>query len=370
MEEAGTSRSTGLRRELEELYKFHKQERLEVIGAEVRRAPLFARPLSALAANDNALLSTVEERELEGIGSSCIVQCFPELLKLPGWEEAMSKLERNAVVEIEGTPVEKRPKMVQIGAYITLCTLCFIVKPLTNLNSEYIKKRWSALLGSRNIQNLLSEDPGLENKLMSLALVDAKRIAGLKLKAEIIRAVRDYDDSTLGPTLQALIAQVRMVYKGHGMTMLSEMDLLVKVQPMRRVLLQSAVAEEALKFEESYQKAKERHGKDFEYLGALGISDETLHHRQYPNLYFAARAVAQTEKRVGTGMQFSELPTNVNQEILRTDSLKTVKTKREITRDLVEKLRLLGHDITGLLKKESKKRKRDESSEEEEEDWD
>ncbi|ACQ94974.1 nucleocapsid [Nyavirus midwayense] len=362
MEGGKSARSTGLQRELEELYKFHNQEQIEVIGAEIRKAPVYTRPLSALAANNNALLSTVEEQELEGIGISCTVQCFPELLKVPGWEELVTRVVNNKGVEIEGAPVERRPKLVQIGAYITLCTLCFIVKPLTNQNSEYIRKRWSAMLGSRGIQNLLSEDPGLEQKLMSLSLIDSKRIAGLKLKAELIRAVRDYEDSLLGPTLQALIAQVRLVYKGHGMTMLAEMDLLVKVQPMRRVLLQSAVAEEALKFEEAYQQAKERHGKDFDYLGALGISDETLHHRQYPNLYFAARSVAQTEKRVGAGMQFSDLPTNVNQEILKAEALRTIKTRREITEDLVKKLGLLGHDITGLLKKGGKKRRREDDS--------
>ncbi|AHA90832.1 nucleocapsid, partial [Sierra Nevada virus] len=348
-----------------QLYKFHKQSLGDTEVAETIRAPVYQRPLSALCAGGLRILKATDPEESYGVGLSCVLRCFPEVIVVCDLSAIVTEVVPNPETLLEEGSAEDKPMMVQFGAYVCLATLCYLVKPKTAENTAYVKNRWQALVGTRGFTDLITGNQGLDTRAMDMADVDARRISATTLKAQLVRAIRDYPDGTLGPTLQALISQVRMVYKGHGMAMLSEMVYLIKTQPMRRVLLQSTVADEAVKLDKAIEEAKKKHGEDFEYLGALGISEESLHHKNFPNLYYAAKALAQGENRISQGMQFSSLPTGVDKEVLRKEALRTIQTKKEVTPELIEKLKRLGHDVTGVTLKEARKKRRAADSDEE-----
>ncbi|UZH25295.1 nucleocapsid [Nyavirus gerbillisci] len=370
---------TSLREQLDQLYNHHIQGGAELSVVGVKRGPLYVKPLSAMAQNNSQKLTSTVEDDLIGLGISCAVRCLPDLLQHGGnsWEEIVTEVSNNNEVLVTDTqgqtkPAERTPLLLQVGAYLGMATLCYMVKPKTADNTEYMRSRWNTLLSTMGIINLLEQQDGLELKCMAIAEIDAKRLAASCLRPVIVRAIRDYEKEALPPIIKALLAQVQMVYEGYGMAMVQEMYQLAKGKPMRKVLLQSPVANEAAQFVAAYEALRDRYDEDFLYLGALGIQEESLHHKKYPNLYYAASALAQGENRLNAGMQYSTRPTSIDKEVLKKEALKTIQTGRKITDDVVEKLKALGHDISGLQAAEerSKRRKRRYlgSDEEEEED--
>ncbi|QFG01726.1 N protein [Jeremy Point nyavirus] len=366
---------------LEFLYRAFTSDTSVVLSASVARAPLYLRPLSKIMENDGLLLKSGSSEASAGIGASCAVQLFPELLRLDldSWKEVMSRHEDNPPTMVARggdpntrEPADSIPALMQAGALIGMSTLCLIVKPRADEEGTYIRKRWQTLLATVKMVDLVADQPGLTEFCIKVGEVDAKRMAATSLKNRIIRRIRDYpDEEGLHPTILGLLGQVRMVYHGYGMAMIREIEYLIYTEPMRRVLLQKPVAEEAVEFDRAVRVAKAKYGDDFDYIGALGINEETLHHKRYPNLYCAARALSQNENRIGANMRFTEIATSINKEILKKEALKSVKTETTVTRDTLDKLRRLGHEISDtVVRREEKRRKRQRTSDSEEEEDD
>ncbi|BCL64174.1 nucleoprotein, partial [Sekira virus] len=322
------------------------------------RAPIYRYPLSWMCERDFTVLKSEAPEPLQGLGWSCVNALFPEVLEDPSWRYAVSSFVTNKPAHTdEGIQFETQPKMVQVCLFIALSTLCQVTKRVTDDNKDYLGRRWTAYLAAVKVNDLMANDEALKRQCISIAEVDASRVEGSLLQPIIVRAVIKLASSTRVISLSALLEQVRMVYYGHGMAMLFEMHNLVCGGTLREILLNTKIADEALSFVEAYKTAKEKYKDEFEYIGALLIKEESLHHRRYPNLYFAARTVADSEQRLTKNMKYSTLPTNMDKRQMREKTLSIVPTKAELSDSLRTTLEKLGHKVPKKWLKPRKRRR-------------
>ncbi|QDO67011.1 N [San Jacinto virus] len=333
-----------LQGELETLRRIHLGRGSGVATGSIVRAALLANPVSAITQD---LMASTNEADFYGVGLSCAVKFLPNLLACPDWVEVCNGVRQNppAVIQKDGQNcrAEDSPRLVQMAAFIGMSTMCYIVKPRTAENRIYMVKRWGTLTATCKINSMIPTD--VIDKCMVIASIDATRIANSTLRSNLVRTIITYpEEEKVSPTIKAMLEQIRMVYKGHGMTMVQEMYHLVTLRPARKILLEAKVAEEAHKFLNAYKDARANHANMFEYLGALGIVEDSLHLRKYPNLYTAAQALAASEKRLNEGMRYTQMPTDLDANKIRADTKKKIRVAEKISEETIIRLESIGID--------------------------
>lgn len=174
---------------------------------------------------------------------------------------------------------EARAIRVQRSVFRAFWALCHSLKPISDANVEYFKRRWRAAWAS---------DP---TRVMSFENLEStgREAAGL--------AICDHIDMTQLPRLfktlvespdrlrKAAGGQLLLLCQGHGMSYVSFIESFISAN-MCVGIIAPTVCEEAVKFMRVVRALKNQHQDDFQFIGLTNPGAlEPLHTRNYPDLY-------------------------------------------------------------------------------------
>lgn len=261
----------------------------------------------------------------------------------------------------EEGPERTRESKVKI-AFIGMAGFCVMGKPITRNpdNAEYLRSRWRAYCATAGLQNTDQLDAStrtileeFQNGIANSMVIKRKWVEALLTRTQMRnQGIRD-------PILLTL--------NGYGMKSYMLMDAFISVPSLALAIRQ--VNDQAVAFRSAWENPKRAHGDNYTYAAVLGADLSSLHHRNYPDLYYCAlhRAVENGDVGKAGNFKISDMQTAISKKTLE-------KLSRPLKGDItiqaataVELLKRLGHAVNeGVLEKRRREFSDDEDEEEEE----
>lgn len=268
---------------------------------------------------------------------------------------------------------ETRTVRVQRSVFRAFWALCHSLKPISDTNVEYFKRRWKAawasdptrVLSYENLEDTGREAPGL-------AICDHLDMTQLP---RLFKCLAESPDRLR----KAVGGQLLLLCQGHGMSYVSFIESFISAK-MCVGIIAPTVCEEAVKFVRIVRSLKNQHQADFQYLGLTNPSIlEPLHTRNYPDLYKLAILWSKEQGLLRQNYKMSEhrgvLSTGQLRRLSRQNVSRRVGWMTEATRQNLTELGYGDGDVETIKNRiqgseGKKKRRRRESSDSESEDSD
>lgn len=234
--------------------------------------------------------------------------------------------------------------LIIMQAMMGIMTIAKEVKTGRDGNTEYLEKRSKAVCATQGIQNQF-ETGVLQADDMAARMVVWQGY--IKPRAELRYRFIQYVQEEGLPSgssglLIAALDQMRMVLKDWGMKSILCMEAFISTK--NRALELAPIAQQAVDLMAALKTATSQKGASFSYMELYPLAgSEKLHHRNYPDLYFAAIRESIASGDLGKEGRFimtdvqTQLPKNVIEEACE-KRVRAVSTLDDVTKANLEKL--------------------------------
>ncbi|KAK2577925.1 hypothetical protein KPH14_000950 [Odynerus spinipes] len=225
-----------------------------------------------------------------------------------------------------------------------MMTLAKEVRTGRDGNTEYLEKRWTVICATQGIENKVGD-------IKRPAIIDALLTWQTWIKPRTTLRAKFLDYMIQGfagvsPFALSVLEQIRMVLREYGLKSIYLMEAFITRK--NRALELAPVAQQAVDLKAALQEQRALHREKFAYLKLYPLEGaDTLNHRNFPDLYYAAVKTAIEEGQLGEKDRYamSEVQTMLSKAQIENMAGKSVRarsgideqTKRNLQRGGVER---------------------------------
>ncbi|UDL13956.1 MAG: hypothetical protein [Xiangshan Nyami-like virus] len=234
-----------------------------------------------------------------------------------------------------------------LQAVAGLMTIAKEVRTGKDGNVEYLEKRWKALCATQGIENALEKGVFKMNQLVEpLQEWQAYIKPRTALRSKFINYVVEGLPAGSPGLLVAALDQVRMVLKEWGLKSILCMDSFIATK--NRALELAPIAQQAVDMRKNLARLRDQYKDMFPYIKLYPLKGaETLHHREYPDLYYAAIKEAILSGDLGKEGRYlmTEVQTTIPRSLIDETCEKKVRARQTIGEQTKLNLEYLGYEI-------------------------
>lgn len=239
------------------------------------------------------------------------------------------------------------PEKDQYLAFIAMAGLMTLGKEVregTGGNKGYLGKRWKALCATIGIEDIISANvAAFVPPILKWQDWIKPRT---KLRQMFIEWVVEPHEET-NPLYRGVMDQVRLVLIEYGMKSVLMMEAFVAAH--NRALELASVAVQTRDLRNKLKELRELHGAKFPFLKLVPLARaDELHHRNYPDLYYAAISTAVHENALGAQGRFrmTEVSTTLSKTLIEEYADQTPKRGRGVDAKTKEILVEMGYPFS------------------------
>lgn len=184
----------------------------------------------------------------------------------------------------------------QALAFVGMSGLMTLVKEVKGTgdraNYEYLFKRWKAMCATQGIRDVIeTREMSSEALRLWIAKLEGWQIwvrSRQQLRVALIDYCIQHKEGTLDatPFTISIMEQVRMVFQNFGMKSILLMNAFPNTN--NKAILLASVASQAVVLRAAMEKYSRKYGEYFPYMRVYPLDGiEEVHHRLYPDLYYA-----------------------------------------------------------------------------------
>lgn len=259
----------------------------------------------------------------------------------------------DATIAAEITELQKDPASGHKMAFIGMCGLMTLVKEVRGSgprnNVEYLTKRWKALCATMGLEDIIATGKVTPAHLGGIVTQLEGWQEWMKPRQKLREDLLDIcmgHGVTLGgatPLTRTIVEQIKMVLQNYGLKSVLLMDTFASSN--NRAILLPEIARQAVKLRRELTALREKHGELFPYMRVYPLEGvERIHHRVYPDLYYASISTALHHKELGVEGRYvmTEVQTTIPRETIDTYADKKLYVEMALSDQTRADLRELG----------------------------
>ncbi|QMP82159.1 nucleocapsid protein [Hymenopteran orino-related virus OKIAV87] len=295
-----------------------------------------------------ALYIGAESVEVSTEASSSVLTCVLWVLGARPASVTHRHLELTPEEVTRAQAADANAKVKQAMVFTGMAGLMVLAKELIDErnrgNFEYLTKRWSAVCAANSLDDYFARRE-LKPESFITGLLEFQN--WIKVRAELRNYLvkKGLGIQLTGP-LGSVIDQVRLVWGFSGMKAAQVMNAYLRSG--NGALMVPAVAEQAVTFKRAFDSLQTSAGPNFPYAQLLRLAGiETLHHRKYPDLYYAAVSVAIESKTLGVEGRFkmTEVETVGDKKMIDEFAQENLNVDQGVSETTRQHLRDLGYQL-------------------------
>jgi len=241
---------------------------------------------------------------------------------------------------------KESPTSDQVITFLAMAGLMTISKEIRILppaNYEYLKLRWKALCATMRTTNIIEQGKVSHDVFMSMMQALLMWQNWIKPQGKLRYTLLNLiiKPREREPFVAGMVEQVLMITKDFGLKSVYLMDSLLTAG--NKDILIEAVSVQADRLRGEITRLKEKYGELFPYMSVFPLEGvEALHHRNYPDLYYAAVKTAQKAQALGPEGRYimTDVQTTIPKPVIEKmidQPLEVEATISETTKEILER---------------------------------